>query len=83
MMLRYSNLRQAWRSSAMVASTVKAANDENAKFQEEVLAMAQALKNSEQDYQNVIDELEAVKVEEGSSRVVHSIVVKKVDGCQH
>jgi len=46
--------------AAMVASTVKAANEENTKLQDEVLAMEQALKNSEQDYQNVVSELEEV-----------------------
>mmetsp|Transcript_25019 Transcript_25019/g.57491 ORF Transcript_25019/g.57491 Transcript_25019/m.57491 type:complete len:1369 (+) Transcript_25019:199-4305(+) len=46
--------------AAMVASTVKAANEENTKLQDEVEALEQALKNSEQDYQNVIEELEEV-----------------------
>ena len=46
--------------AAMVATTVKSASEENDKLKEEVLAMEQALKNSEQDYESVVEELEAV-----------------------
>ena len=46
--------------AAMVASTVKAANEENGKLRDELLAMEQALQNSREDYQSVIDELDAV-----------------------
>ena len=46
--------------AAMVASTVKAANEENSTLRDEVNAMEQALKNARQDYQSVIDELDAV-----------------------
>ncbi|KAL7576298.1 hypothetical protein ACA910_018121 [Epithemia clementina (nom. ined.)] len=46
--------------AAMVASTVKAANEENSKLREELNAMEQALQNAREDYQSVIDELDAV-----------------------
>jgi DNA repair exonuclease SbcCD ATPase subunit len=46
--------------AAMVASTVKAANEENARLTDQVDALEQALNNARQDYQNVVDELDAV-----------------------
>jgi kinesin family member C2/C3 len=46
--------------AAMVASTVKAANEENGRLTDQVAALEQALNNARQDYQNVVDELDAV-----------------------
>ena len=46
--------------AAMVASTVKSANEQNGRLTEQVDALERALANARQDYQNVVDELDAV-----------------------
>lgn len=46
--------------AAIVASGVKATNEENIKLRDQLIAVEQALKNAHHDYQSVIDELDAV-----------------------
>ena len=46
--------------AARVAATIQEAGMENEKLQEEILALESALENARQDYQGVLEELEAV-----------------------
>lgn len=46
--------------AALVASTITKAGQENIQMQEEIMALEAALKNAQEDYKNVLDELDAV-----------------------
>jgi hypothetical protein len=46
--------------AALVASTITEAGQENIQMQEEILALEAALKNAQEDYKSVLDELDAV-----------------------
>jgi chromosome segregation ATPase len=55
--------------AALVASTITEAGQENIQMQEEIMALEAALKNAQEDYKNVLDELDAVNGRFDEARV--------------